>query len=357
MKEPPPVQTEEGELAFEVDRIRDVRFVGRRVCRRKEEVGPWKREFLVRWVGYGAADDSWEPEASFIDDEPIRTFEAKRPCLRPVDDSVWRRTQRVGESHQATLPAWQPLPKPPPPSTPPPTPPVVWVASPPPAPAAVPEAAAASLPSSAAKARSKGRANAKARASDRPMARAATARAAAAAATAASADAAVGGAAVTASTVGVRRARMHATSAALARAKAAATVVEGACGEGGDDDGAAGGGRRAEVRVDCQVMMGEHAEQTAALLTAAAFGPYSPLCFVGPTDCDLGLFARVDLPAGSPICEYAGPILPGRYQQQSGYNLGIPGGEGGVGAIEDRFFIDGASDQGEPGVWVSQGCG
>ena len=41
--EPPPVQTESGKLAFEVERVLDVR-------QRKRG-----REFLVRWVGYGCA--------------------------------------------------------------------------------------------------------------------------------------------------------------------------------------------------------------------------------------------------------------------------------------------------------------
>ena len=41
--EPPPVTTDSGQLAFEVDRVLDVR-------QRKRG-----REFLVRWVGYGCA--------------------------------------------------------------------------------------------------------------------------------------------------------------------------------------------------------------------------------------------------------------------------------------------------------------
>ena len=59
VKEPPPVEVA-GELAFEVDRLLDVR---------RGENG--KRQFLVRWVGYGSADDSWEPEVGFLDREPI----------------------------------------------------------------------------------------------------------------------------------------------------------------------------------------------------------------------------------------------------------------------------------------------
>ena len=51
---PPPVLTLEGEEEFEVERILDHRKRGRRM------------QFLVRWSGYGAEHDAWEPEDNLI---------------------------------------------------------------------------------------------------------------------------------------------------------------------------------------------------------------------------------------------------------------------------------------------------
>ena len=222
IKEPPPVEIGD-ELAFEVERLLDVR---------RDERG--RREFKVRWVGYSSADDSWEPEHGLLDRDPIDAFEAKRPNLLPHTDSIWRREQRVGPEHQvAELPAWRPPPKPP----------------------KRPSASQSSAPE-------------------------------------------------------------H-------------------------------GGQRGGVRGrQLASMLEDAAKETAALMTAVAYGPVSPLCFVAPAEgCDLGLFARVDLPKGTPITEYAGPVLPRHDQRQSGYNLGIPGGSGGVGSAEAPFFIDGDSSQ------------
>ena len=64
-----PVLTDKGQLAFEVERILDVR---------QRRGG---REFLVRWVGYAPEDDSWEPDKSFLDRAPIEAFQALRPSL------------------------------------------------------------------------------------------------------------------------------------------------------------------------------------------------------------------------------------------------------------------------------------
>ena len=53
----------------------------------------------------------------------------------------------------------------------------------------------------------------------------------------------------------------------------------------------------------------EAAAECAALLTACAFG-LGDWCFVAPSDCGLGLFARTALRRGQAICEYSGPRLP-----------------------------------------------
>ena len=49
---------------------------------------------------------------------------------------------------------------------------------------------------------------------------------------------------------------------------------------------------------------------SAALLTAAAYGPMNRAAFVAPCDCGLGLFARIPLKRGDMIGEYGGPRLP-----------------------------------------------
>jgi len=91
-------------------------------------------------------------------------------------------------------------------------------------------------------------------------------------------------------------------------------------------------------RVEAADMEVEQARQTAALLTAVALGgdvEYS--CFVAPSDCGLGLYARSNLGVGQLVGEYGGPRLPlraanGGYLKHSEYALTVTGTHG---------FIDG----------------
>jgi len=76
----------------------------------------------------------------------------------------------------------------------------------------------------------------------------------------------------------------------------------------------------------------EMARGSAAMLTAAAFG-LDDWCFVAPSDCGLGLFARSALAKGQQICEYDGPRLPLQELVNGEYALEIP---------RTGLFIDGA---------------
>ena len=53
---PPPPVLVDGNLEFEVEDIIDMRSCGQGRSRR--------REFLVKWLGYGLFDATWEPESS-----------------------------------------------------------------------------------------------------------------------------------------------------------------------------------------------------------------------------------------------------------------------------------------------------
>merc|ERR1719272_1092044 len=70
----------------------------------------------------------------------------------------------------------------------------------------------------------------------------------------------------------------------------------------------------------------------AAMRTASAVG-LDDWCFVAPSDCGLGLFARSTLCKGQQICEYDGPRLPLQELVHGEYALEIP---------RTGLFIDGA---------------
>jgi hypothetical protein len=72
LTQPPPVN--EDENRFTVDRLLDKRT---RRCGRGQRV-----EYLIRWLGYGPEDDTWEPVAH-IDSDLIADFEASHHVADP----------------------------------------------------------------------------------------------------------------------------------------------------------------------------------------------------------------------------------------------------------------------------------
>jgi len=54
---PPPIEVD-GELEYEVEQILDKRVVKRR--------GSSRVHYLVKWVGYGVAHNTWEPEENLV---------------------------------------------------------------------------------------------------------------------------------------------------------------------------------------------------------------------------------------------------------------------------------------------------
>jgi hypothetical protein len=67
---PPPIN--EDENRFKVDRLLD---------KRTRRYGRGQRvEYLVRWLGYGPEDDTWEPVAH-IDDDVVAEFEASHHAV------------------------------------------------------------------------------------------------------------------------------------------------------------------------------------------------------------------------------------------------------------------------------------
>ena len=83
--------------------------------------------------------------------------------------------------------------------------------------------------------------------------------------------------------------------------------------------------RREPQAVAHNIVSRELAQSTAATLTAAAYGPIEPWCFVAPCDCGLGLFARSSLQPGQFISEYDGHRLPARLRTTGQYVLRVPG--------------------------------
>lgn len=87
---PPPVQVLDGEPIYKVERILDHRQVSRRV--KKNTRGAKKRtvvtEYKVRWQGYGAHDDTWEPRENLLScSELIKEYKRMKGLeITPEDD-------------------------------------------------------------------------------------------------------------------------------------------------------------------------------------------------------------------------------------------------------------------------------
>jgi len=77
------------------------------------------------------------------------------------------------------------------------------------------------------------------------------------------------------------------------------------------------------------------AMDTAALMTAAAFGPMNAWSCIAPSNDGLGLFARVPLKPNQAISEYGGPRLPVRMHTKGHFVLQVPG---------TQLIIDGACE-------------
>ena len=93
--------------------------------------------------------------------------------------------------------------------------------------------------------------------------------------------------------------------------------------------------------------------ETAALLTASAYGPMNAWCFVMPSQHGCGLYARTGLLPGQAISEYGGPLIPLALLTQGEYAMQIPG---------THMVIDGASENSPftcptyPAIYANHSC-
>jgi len=80
----------EDEQDYEVDRILDV------------HTGRNEREFLIKWVGYGTKDSTWEPEKNLNCPDKVAAFMAKLNKLLDVSDKELRIQRKPIQPYQDT---------------------------------------------------------------------------------------------------------------------------------------------------------------------------------------------------------------------------------------------------------------
>jgi hypothetical protein len=87
---PPPVELDDGDLAYQVDSLLDKRT--RNIGRRKVV------EYLVKWAGYGPEHNSWEPDTNINDPALIEAFNA----LVAAQEAIVRSQEHDGHTRRKT---------------------------------------------------------------------------------------------------------------------------------------------------------------------------------------------------------------------------------------------------------------
>ena len=261
------------------------------------------REFLVRWDGFGADADSWEPESAILDANLIKAFDrqSSRAQERPrhanagsgIGGGAWvAKVSRVGTEYQATrLPACVELA------------PLSALAEPPPCRCGVPAKFCYGRWWCALRCRS---------ASEPPGH-------SDGGGTTASGDGSGDATALTSarscrfefsrSPIGTPTPLCDCSLPASWVANRLWLCASETCDFTLQQEPTALQAELQAERVSHRAGELQAATSTAALLTAAAFGPMNAWSFVGPCDSELGLFARVPLEPGQFVAEYSGPRL------------------------------------------------